>query len=144
VATAQATEDPARDLPSEISLERIFDGCTDCPDRKIEMKRDGGKKFDDATVIETNLHTKKQRRGKISAGFFNRLLNLIEHQDYFNLNNQYAMGWVDSTIVNISVSIGDKRKVIRTRNEGEVPIQLWGIYWAIEGAIVYVKWDPNQ
>ena len=66
---------------------------------------------------------------------------MIEAQDYFSLNNQYAMGWVDSVIVTISVSIGDKHKVIKTRSEGDVPIQLWGIYYALEGAATNVKWE---
>ena len=36
---------------------------------------------------------------------------MIEAQDYFSLNNQYAMGWVDSVIVTLSVNIGEAIRV---------------------------------
>ena len=49
------------------------------------------------------------------------------------MSNQYGMGWVDAAMVTVSVSIGERHKTIVTRNEGDVPIRLWGIYYAIEG-----------
>jgi hypothetical protein len=136
-----AGKDSDPDLASEISFERIYDGCENCPDRKIVFRREGSKKFEDATVTEIDLHSKKERRGRLGAYYFNNLLRLIEAQGYFSMNNQYAMGWVDSVIVTISVRIGDKLKVIKTRSEGDVPIQLWGIYYAVEGAFGNVKWE---
>ena len=66
-SATQTAEDAARDLASEISLERIYDGCIDCPDRNIVLRRDSSKKFEDATVIETDLHLKKERRGRLRA-----------------------------------------------------------------------------
>ena len=138
----QQTADNANpDLTSEISFERIYDGCLDCPDRKAVLKGEGSKKFEDATVTEIDLHSKKERRGRLSPYYFNNLLRLIEARGYFSMDNQYAMGWVDSVIVTIGVNIGDKRKVIKTRSEGDVPIELWGIYYAIEGALGNVKWE---
>lgn len=139
------TDDPAVcDLASEISFERIYDGCLGCPDRKIVIRRDSFKKFEDASVVETDLHSKKEWRGRLNPYYFNNLLRLIESQEYFSMNDTYAMGWVDSTIVTVSVRIGDKKKVIRTRSEGDVPIQLWGIYYAIEGALAKVTWEPGH
>jgi hypothetical protein len=140
--SAKQTADNANpDLASEISLERIYDGCEDCPDRKIVLRREGSKKFEDATVTEIDLHSKKERRGRLGAYHFNNLLRLIEAQGYFSMYKQYAMGVIDSVIVTIGVNIGDKRKVIKTRSEGDVPIQLWGIYYAIDGALGNVKWE---
>src|SRR5262249_198115 len=92
---------------AEISLERIYDWCEGCPDRKIILRRENTSKFeDDAIIVDTDLHTKKERRGRLHAYFFNNLLKLIEAQGYFNLDNQYAMGFEDATIVTINVSIG--------------------------------------
>jgi hypothetical protein len=141
----QAGEVPAPDfdLASEISFERIYDGCLDCRDRRIVLRRDALKKFDVATITETDLHSKKERHGKLRAYYFNNLLKLIEAQGYFNMNSQYAMGWADSLIVTISVRIGDKQKIIKTRSEGHVPIQLWGIYYAIDGALTNVIWRTS-
>lgn len=139
----QTAETAACDLDSEISLERIHDGCENCPDRKIVIRRDSAKKFEDAAVIETDLHSKKERRGTLRAYYFNNLLRLIEGEDYFSMSNQYAMEWVDSVIVTISVSIGEKNKVVRTRSEGHVPIPLWGIYYAVEGASAHVRWESR-
>jgi hypothetical protein len=95
-------------------------------------------------VTETDLHTKKQRQGKISAYYYNNLLKLIEGQSYFDMKDEYAMGWEDSLIVNMGVMIGDKHKLIRTRNEAEVPIQLWGIYMAVDGALTHVTWSDGK
>jgi hypothetical protein len=136
----QAESDLAFDQPSEISFERIHDGCIDCPDRKVVLRRKGARKFEDAAVTRIDLLTKKQVQGKLRAYYYNNLLKLIEFQGYFGMKDAYAMGWEDSTIVNLSVTVGDKRKVIRTRSEGHVPIQLWGIYYAIDGAVANTNW----
>jgi hypothetical protein len=71
-------------------------------------------------------------------------MRLIESQGYFSMNDEYAMGWIHSTIVNLRVSVGDTSKTITTRNEGEVPPQLWGIYYAIEGVLDHVSWVGNR
>lgn len=139
----EAAETALFDSASEISLERIFDGCSNCPDRKVVLRRDASKRFENATVIQTDLHSKKERYGELSAYYFNNLLKLIEGQGYFSMNNGYAMEWIDSLIVNIHVSIGDKHKTIRSRSEGHVPSQLWGIYYAIDGASANVKWKTD-
>jgi hypothetical protein len=44
------------------------------------------------------------------------------------------MGWFDSLVVKMNISIGDRHKAIQTSNEGEVPPKLWGLYMAIDGA----------
>jgi len=131
------------DLASEIILENVHDGCIDCPDRKVVLRREGSKKHEDAIVSETDLHTKKERVGRLRAYYYNNLLRLIESQGYFDMKGGYAMGWVDSKIVTLTVSVGEKRKVIKTRSEGDVPIQLWGIYYALEGALTNVKWESS-
>jgi hypothetical protein len=131
------------DLASEIIFENIYSGCIDCPDRKLVLRREGSKQHEDAIVSETDLHTKKQRVGRLRAYYYNNLLRLIESQGYFDMKSQYAMEWEDSKIVTLAVSIGDRRKVIKTTSEGEVPIQLWGIYYAVEGTLANVKWDSS-
>lgn len=64
-------------------------------------------------------------------------LRLIVAIITFGIGVVAASAW----FITISVSIGDKHKVIKTRSEGDVPIQLWGIYYAIEGAATNVKWE---
>ena len=140
----QSDEASNFDLTSEISFQRIYDGCEGCGDRKIVFQRDASKKFEDATVIETDLDSKTERHGKLNPYYFNHLLTLIEEQGYFSMSDEYAMGWVDSTMVSVRVRIGDKHKVIKTSNEGDVPIQLWGIYYAIEGAWAKVEWQTSS
>ena len=143
-SSMQTVVNTVPDSASEIIIQRIFDGCEDCLDRKTVLERTGAKKFEEATVTETNLHTKKQRRGKLRPYFYNQLLRLIEAQGYFQMQDDFAMGWEDSTIVTLSVTLGTKRKVIKTRSEGDVPIQLWGIYYAIDGALANVKWESSR
>ena len=131
------------DLASEISFERIYSGCRGCGDRKIVFQRVASKKFEEATVTETDLHSKTERKGKLNPYYFNNLLTLIEEQGYFEMSNQYAMGWVDSAMVNVGVRIGERHKTVESGNEGAVPIQLWGIYYAIEGARAHVDWRTS-
>lgn len=131
------------DLASEISFERIYDGCEGCGDRKIVFQRAASKRFEAATVNETDLHSKTERHGELNPYYFNNLLRLIEAQDYFAMSNQYAMGWMDAAMVRVGVRVGERHKTIVTRNEGDVPIQLWGIYYAIEGARAKVDWRTS-
>jgi hypothetical protein len=140
-----ATEFPSEefDLPSEISFERIYDGCDGCGDRKVVFQRVASKRFEEATVTETDLDSKTERQGKLNPYYFNNLLRLIEEQGYFGMSNQYAMGWVDSAMVRVGVRIGERHKTIETTNEGDVPIELWGIYYAIEGAWAHVDWRTS-
>jgi hypothetical protein len=131
-------------LPTEITLERVHDGCLGCGDKRIALRTEGSREFEDAIVTEIDLQSGKQRNGRLSSYYHSSLIRLIESQGYFSMNDGYAMGWVDSTIVKLRVSIGDTSKKITTRNEGEVPPQLWGIYYAIEGVLDHVSWEDNR
>jgi hypothetical protein len=131
-------------VASEISVERIHDGCLGCGDRKTVFRRAAAKRHEHATVTEIDLHSKTERQGELDPYYFNKLLRLIEEQDYFSMKGHYGMGWVDSLIVRIDVRVGDKHKRILTSNEGDVPIRLWGIYYAIEGARANVKWQTSS
>ena len=144
VGAKQALADTVPDVSSEITFERIYDGCEDCPDRKVVLRREGSKKFEEAMVSETDLHTKKQRQCRLRAYYYNNLLRLIESQGFFDMKNEYAMGYEDSGIVTLSVSLGEKRKVVKTRSEGDVLITLWGIYYALDGTLAKVKWERGQ
>jgi hypothetical protein len=128
-------------LPTEITLERVHDGCLGCGDKKIVLRTNGLREFEDAIVTEIDLQTGKQRSGRLSSYYHNNLMRLVESQGYFSMNDGYAMGWIDSTIVKLHVSIGDTSKDITTTNEGEVPLPLWGIYYAIEGVLNHVDWE---
>jgi hypothetical protein len=144
IPTADANADPDLKLASEIELKRIHSGCIDCDDHTLTLRRGAGDIFADASVIRTNLHTKKQREGKLSAYYYNHLIELVKSQGVLNMNDEYAMGWLDSLIVTMRVSISNRQKTIRTSNEGEVPVQLWGIYMAVDGAVAYTKWSDAK
>ena len=143
-AAGQTGAAAALDQRSEITLERIREVCLDCSDHRVILSRGGGDKFGDAAVTYVDLRTKKQRQGRLPAYYFNNLLRLIESQGFFEMKDEYAMGWEDSTIVNLSVISGDRRKLIRTRNEGEVPMQLWGLYMAIDGVVANAIWKGGR
>ena len=142
--TPGSDSDPDLKLASQIQLERINSGCTDCDDHSITLRRGAGDTFADAIVIRTNLHTKQQREGKLSAYYYNHLIGLIKSQGVMEMDDQYAMRWEDSLIVRMNISIGNRHKTIRTSNEGEVPPKLWGLYMAIDGAIARTKWNDAK
>jgi hypothetical protein len=60
------------------------------------------------------------------------------------MDDQYAIGWEDALVVKLTISIGDRHKTIRTANEGEVPLKLWGLYLAIDGAVARTKWNDAK
>jgi hypothetical protein len=129
---------------TEITLQRVHSGCEGCGDKKIVLRTEGSREFEDAIVTEIDLQSGKQRNGRLSSYYHSSLMRLIESQGYFSMNDAYAMEWFDSTIVKLRVSIGDTSKEITTTNEGEVPPQLWGIYYAIEGVLDHVSWEGNR
>ena len=136
--------DPNLKPSSEIELRRINSGCSNCDDHSLVLRRSGGDIFADASVIRTDLHTQKQRTGTLSAYYYNHLIQLEKSEGIFDMDDQYAMGWMDSLVVTLNVSIGDRRKTIRTSNEGEVPLKLWGFYMAIDGAVARTKWNDAK
>jgi|ERR1051326_42580 hypothetical protein len=144
IPTADANADSDLKLASVIELKRIHSGCIDCDDHSITLHRGAGNLFADAAVIRTDLHTNKQREGKLSAYYYNHLIELVKSQGVLEMNDEYATGWFDSLIVTMRVSIGDRKKTIRTSNEGEVPVPLWGIYMAVDGAVAYTKWNDAK
>jgi hypothetical protein len=136
--------DPDLKLASEIELRRIYSGCRGCGDYSVTLRRAAGDIFADASAVRTDLNTNKQRRGTLSAYYYNHLIQLIESQGILEMGDQYAMGWEDALVVKMSISIGDRHKVIRTANEGEVPLKLWGLYLAIDGAVAQTKWNDAK
>ena len=141
IRNADADSDPDLKLASEIQLERVYSGCIDCDDHTLTLRRGAGDLFADATVIRTNLHTKQQREGKLSAYYYNHLIELIKSHGVMEMDDQYAMGWIDALIVRMTISIGDRHKTVRTSSEGKVPAKLWGFYMAIDGAATRTKWN---
>ncbi len=136
--------DPDLKLGSEIELRRIYSGCRGCGDYSVTLRRAAGDIFADASAIRTDLDTNKQRHGTLSAYYYNHLIQLIRSQGIFEMGDEYAMGWEDALVVKLSISIGDRRKIIRTANEGEVPLKLWGLYLAIDGAVAQTKWNDAK
>jgi hypothetical protein len=138
---ATATDaDPDLKTAAEIELRRIYSGCRGCGDYSVILRRGAGDIFADASVVRTELDTKKQRTGTLSGYYYNHLVQLIKSQGIFDMDDQYAMGWEDALVVKLTISIGDRHKIIRTANEGEVPLKLWGLYMAIDGAVAQTKW----
>ena len=141
-SSAQSDSDPDLKLPSEIQLERVNHGCKDCDDHSITLRRDAGAIFADATVIRTNLPSKQQREGKLSAYYYNHLIALIKSQGVMDMDDTSAR--IDSLIVTMKISIGDRQKTIGPSSEGRVPPKLWGLYMAIDGAVAHTKWSDAK
>ena len=134
-------EEPDLKLASEIELRRIHSGCEGCDDHSLILRRDANNIFADAFVIRTDLNTKKQRTGTLYAYYYNHLIQLIKSESVLELDDEYAMNWVDSLIVTLKISIGDRHKMIRTTSEGDVPLKLWGFFMAVDGAAAHIKWN---
>src|SRR4030095_3115400 len=129
-------------LPTEITLQRVCTWCKGCP-RKIILRTSGWSDFEEAAVTEIDLKTNYERHGTLDPYHHRNLIRLIESQGYFDMADQYGEWW-DATVVTSSVKIGDRYKRITTDNEGEVPLALWGIHYAIEGVVHHVSWDTDK
>jgi hypothetical protein len=129
---------------SEIELRRIYSGCRGCGDYSLTLRRGGGDIFADASVIRTELDTKKQRQGTLDGYYYNHLIQLIKSQGVFEMEDGYEMEWFDALVVRLNVSIGERHKTILTSNEGHVPLKLWGLYMAIDGAAAHTKWNDSK
>ena len=140
----QTLKDQNLNQVSEIVLERVYSGCSDCPDHRLTLIREKDDEFSDVKVTYVELHSKTQREGKLLAYYYNTLLKVLELQKYSDMNNEYAMNWEDAVQTKITVKLGETVKTIRTSNEGEVPIELRNIYLAIDGAASHVKWTDGN
>src|SRR2546430_13078826 len=140
----QTLKDRNLNQVSEIVLERVYSGCEGCPDHRLTLTREKGDEFSDVKVTYAELHSNNQREGKLSAYYYNTLLKVLELQKYFDLNGEYAMGWEDALQTKLTVKLGEKVKTVRTRNEGDVPIELGTIYLAIDGAASHVIWTDGK
>ena len=140
----QTLQDQNLNQVSEIVLERVYSGCKGCGDHRLTLTREKGDEFSDVKVTYVELHSTKQREGKLSAYYYNTLLKVLELQKYFDLNGEYAMGWEDALETKITVKLGETVKTVRTRNEGEAPIELRTIYLAIDGAASHATWTDGQ
>jgi hypothetical protein len=140
----QTLKDHNLNQVSEIVLERVYSGCEGCGDHRLTLTREKGDEFSDVKVTYVELHSNKQREGKLSAYYYNTLLKVLELQKYFDMNSEYAMGWEDALQTKITVKLGETVKTVRTRNEGEVPIELRTIYLAIDGAASHAIWTDGK
>ena len=140
----QTLKDHNLNQVSEIVLERVYSGCEGCGDHRLTLTREKGDEVSDVKATYVELHSNKQREGKLSAYYYNTLLKVLELQKYFDMNGEYAMGWEDALHTKINVKLGETVKTVRTRNEGEVPIELRTIYLAIDGIASHVIWTDGK
>src|SRR5436189_4318986 len=103
--------DPDLKLVSEIELRRTNSYCRGC-NYSVTLRRAAGDIFADASVIRTDLDTNKQRHGTLYFGYYNNLIQLIKSQGILEMADEYAMGTFDAQVVKLSISIGERRKII--------------------------------
>jgi hypothetical protein len=142
--TMPTDDDPDLKLASEIELRRVYSNCRGCGDYSITLRRGAGDIHADASVNRTDLDTNRQRHGTLGAYYYKRLIQLIKSQGILEMEDKYAMGTFDATVVKLSISIGDRRKVILTADEGNVPLKLWGLYLALDGAVAQTEWNDAK
>ncbi len=123
---------------SEIKLKRL--GCYgSCPVYEVTLRNDGT-----ATFIG---YANVSRIGTYHASEyqfnFDKLADWIEHAGFFELENEYARGWVDAEVVSTSVVNDSIRKTVMTYNSGEPPTELWAIDAVIDGVVARIDWEKN-
>jgi hypothetical protein len=124
---------------TEITLERTFSVCTDCPAYKVVLGQQS-RTADSIAVALTDLKTNRTRQGTLNKSTFDQLCRLIDSEHYFELSNAYGEGIVDTGDVTTSVLENGIRKTILNRGE-KGPIGLWGIEMAIDGAVASATWQ---
>ena len=125
---------------TEITLERTFSACTDCPAYKVILSRLPRTADSSIAVALTDLKTNRTRQGTVNESTFEQLCRLIDSEHYFELSNAYGEGILDTGDVTTSVVEKGIRKTILNRGE-KGPIGLWGIEMAIDGALASATWQ---
>src|SRR5262245_54356275 len=132
--------DPA--VPTSIMFERIQPACFGCDPRRVIMYTAGtDASSEDAAVIEVNLRTGLERRGKLDSYFYRNLMSFIIGQGYFAMTDQHFRGTTESPVVRTEISVGDRSRWVVTGSGGQVSSALWGIHYAIEGVVFHVQWE---
>jgi len=126
----------------EITMQVYNDWCggNDCPDYKIVFQRQGSADYySSVTRIAT-------RTGAVELGYiyreeYDRLAKLIEAQSFFDLDAVYPKdsGCADCVFTTVTVMRDGRRKRV-VQFFGDLPLQLFTIHRAIEGASSHVQW----
>jgi hypothetical protein len=116
-------------MVEEITLERSI--CFgECPSYKVTLRRDGSANY----VGEFYVKRKGVYKGEISEAQFNRLVRLLESQDFFQMTDKYPDDLeklVDGQVNQLSVKSVAGNKIIRYHHHDE-PVELWAIELAID------------
>ena len=128
---------------TEITLERTFSVCTDCPAYKVILSKQTRDSDKTVAIALTDLKKNHTRYGTLNESTFEQLCRLIDNERYFELSDTYGEGVMDSVEVTSSVLKNGVRKTIVNRAE-KGPIELWGIEMAIEGAVATANLQRPQ
>src|SRR5262245_26912762 len=135
------TEQPANEV-IEIILERRWTSCLNCTNYKLILRNEEADPFKDILVTYILLDSDEQRQGRLIRYHWNKLVEFIESQRYFQFKDAYNEGVEDTIRTTTSIVKGNSRKTII--NQGNEPVALWAIESAIDGVLSRVLWNKRQ
>lgn len=123
---------------SEITLSHK--GCYGpCPVYDVTLRSDGT-----ATFLG---HRNVDRLGSYHARDhqfdFDRLVEWLESQEFFDLDERYADTKMDAEVVTTTAVRDSKRKVVTTWNSSEPPTKLWAINAVLGDVISNIEWEAD-
>ena len=119
---------------TEISLEK--GACYGkCPVYKVIFKSDGAASY----FGEKNVERIGEFKGSIDKFYFYKLSQLIQYENFFDLEDNYESGMTDLPSAYVSVVKNGVRKSVRDYGS-EGPIKLWTIETVIDALAEKINW----
>jgi hypothetical protein len=126
---------------SEIRLQR--QGCVDpsfeCRKYDVTFNRDGTAQFfgyENSPDFLGGWHT------RLKVGDFERLVQLLEKERFFDLKVEYGKDWVDEKQT-ITVVTNDGIRTVTAYNSVDIPPELWTITGMLDYQVFDLCWDED-
>jgi len=127
-----------RHLITEIRLERSI--CFgECPAYKVTFRQDGSAIYV-GEAYSPMIGTYEADRASCPACYFGQLIEWIEQQNFFDLQDVYNEDMRDTSVTTVTVVHDGKTKAVVSRDP-KSPVKLWGIAMAIDGVVSNLKWN---
>lgn len=114
----------------------------ECPVYKVTFHRDGGANY----LGEFYVKRKGSYGGYIYHRQFDRLVKLLESQDFFRMNDQYPdnlENLTDAPVNQLSVESDVGRKTVRYMHDYE-PVELWAVELGIDAITEEIGWKKEK
>ena len=120
----------------EITVERK--GCLGpCPVYKLSLRKNSTSTYHGVKFVE---RIGQYSAKKSPAVDFDRISRAVSDLRFFDLDNDYAAGWIDSERVIVTVVRPSESKTVRSFYFSKAPFELWAVVTLADGIAANLQW----